>query len=144
MHSGLFAATQLFAALLFISVFLAPTAAWCLIAFIGPAVFANFYLAPVLAQTQGLVDLRMRGVASAIMLLIVNLIGLGLGPLMVGWLSDALTYAYGPDALRWALMSAALTILPWAAVHYYLAGSTIDADLERAQEGSGARALSAK
>lgn len=127
------AATQVVTAALYAGVFLAPTAAWCLIAFIVPAAVSNFYLAPVLAQTQGLVDLRMRGVASAIMLLILNLIGLGIGPLAVGWLSDALAPRFAEDSLRWALMIACLGLLPWAAAHYYLAGRSIESDLASAR-----------
>ena len=127
------ATTQVVTAGLYALVFLAPTATWCLVAFIVPAAVSNFYLAPVLAQTQGLVDLRMRGVASAIMLLILNLIGLGVGPLAVGWLSDVLSTRFGEDSLRWALMTFCLLLLPWAAAHYYAAGNTIEADLEAAR-----------
>jgi len=50
--------------------------------FIVPTIFSNFYLATTFAQTQGLVGLRMRGVAAALVLFIINIIGLGLGPLM--------------------------------------------------------------
>jgi MFS family permease len=100
--------------------------------FIIPAAISNFYLAPVLAQTQSLVPLRMRGVASAIMLLILNLIGLGLGPLVVGALSDNLAPHFGDDSLRYSLMLAVVVMGPWAALHYFLAGRSIDADLSRA------------
>jgi predicted MFS family arabinose efflux permease len=127
------AVTQLATAALYCGVFLAPTAAWCLLAFIVPAAVSNFYLAPVLAQTQSLVALRMRGVASAIMLLILNLIGLGAGPLVVGWLSDALAFRFAEDSLRWALMICCVALLPWAAIHYYAAGRSIEADLARAR-----------
>ena len=127
------AVTQLVTAVLYAAVFLAPTAAWCLVLFIVPAAVSNFYLAPVLAQTQGLVELRMRGVASAIMLLILNIIGLGIGPLAVGWLSDVLAPGFGEDSLRWALMAFCIALLPWAAWHYYAAGKSIEADLATAR-----------
>ena len=104
--------------------------------FILPAIISNFYLAPVLAQTQSLVPLRMRGVASAIVLLIINLIGLGLGPLVVGALSDALAPRFGDESLRYALMLAVLVVTTWAALHYTLASRTIEADLARAKESS--------
>ena len=117
-----------------IGVYLAPTAHAALLLFILPAIISNFYLAPVLAQTQSLVPLRMRGVASAIVLLIINLIGLGLGPLVVGALSDAFEPRFGEDSLRYALMLAVLVVTTWAALHYTLASRTIEDDLARAEE----------
>jgi len=124
--------SQVIAALMSLGVYLAPTAHSSLLLFIIPAAISNFYLAPVLAQTQSLVPLRMRGVASAIMLLILNLIGLGLGPLDVGALSDNLAPYFGNDSLRYSLMLTVIIMGPWAALHYYLAGRSIDADLSRA------------
>jgi hypothetical protein len=117
-----------------VAVFLAPSAAWTLMIFIVPAATSNIYLAPVLAQTQSLVGLRMRGVASALMLLILNMIGLGLGPLAVGYVSDLLAPRFADESMRYSLLIICAVLLPWAAWHYYLAGKSIDADLERAAE----------
>jgi MFS family permease len=128
------AATQMLTAVVYVGVFLAPTAPVSLMIFIVPAAISNFYLAPVLAQTQSLVPLRMRGVASAIMLLILNMIGLGLGPLTVGLISDALVPQFGDDSLRYSLMLICVGMLPWAAAHYFLAGKSIESDLARAAQ----------
>ena len=117
-----------------VAVFLAPSAAWTLMIFIIPAATSNIYLAPVLAQTQSLVGLRMRGVASALMLLILNMIGLGLGPLAVGYVSDLLAPRFADESMRYSLLIICAVLLPWAAWHYYLAGKSIDADLARAAE----------
>jgi hypothetical protein len=117
-----------------VAVFLAPSAAWTLMIFIVPAATSNIYLAPVLAQTQSLVGLRMRGVASALMLLILNMIGLGLGPLAVGYVSDLLAPRFADESMRYSLLIICAVLLPWAAWHYYLAGKSIDADLARAAE----------
>ena len=57
---------------------------------------------PTMAMTQGLVKLRMRATASAILLFILNLIGLGLGPQAVGVLSDLLFPTYGTQSIRYA------------------------------------------
>ena len=116
------------------AVFLAPSAAWCLMLLCVPAAVSNFYLAPVLAQAQSLVSLRMRAVASALMLLILNSIGLALGPLVTGMLSDALDLALGEEAMRYSLLAVSTVILPWSALHYFLAGRTIEADLARARD----------
>jgi predicted MFS family arabinose efflux permease len=58
------------------------------------------WLGPVVTAVQHLVPRPMRSTASASFLLINNLIGLGLGPLLMGRLSDALRTSYGADALR--------------------------------------------
>jgi MFS family permease len=58
------------------------------------------WLAPVTTAVQHLVPRAMRSTASASFLLINNLVGLGAGPLLIGWLSDELKAGYGADALR--------------------------------------------
>jgi predicted MFS family arabinose efflux permease len=72
--------------------------AWPLL-LIGNAVNI-LWLGPVTTAVQHLVPRPMRSTASASFLLINNLIGLGVGPLLMGRLSDALKSTYGVDALR--------------------------------------------
>lgn len=60
------------------------------------------WLGPVITALQHLVPARMRATASASFLLINNLIGLGIGPPLIGALSDALKHRYGTEALRYA------------------------------------------
>jgi predicted MFS family arabinose efflux permease len=72
--------------------------AWPLL-LIGNAVNI-LWLGPVIAAVQHLVPRPMRSTASASFLLINNLVGLGVGPWLMGRLSDALQATYGADALR--------------------------------------------
>jgi predicted MFS family arabinose efflux permease len=72
--------------------------AWPLL-LIGNAVNI-LWLGPVTTAVQHLGPRPMRSPASASFLLINNLIGLGIGPLLMGGLSDALKASYGADALR--------------------------------------------
>lgn len=102
--------------------------------FVIPAVFSNFYLATTFAQIQGLVKLRMRAVASALLLFILNSIGLGLGPQLTGILSDMLTPAFGSDSMRYSLLIVACIVSPWSAWHYVVAGRHIERDLARARQ----------
>ena len=102
--------------------------------FVIPAATMNVYLAPVLAQVQSLVALRMRSVASAIVLLIINIIGLALGPWLTGLLSDGLDATYGQESLRYALLITVATVLPLASLTFWLGGRHIDADLARAND----------
>ena len=71
----------------------------------------------------------MRAQATALLLFAISLIGLGIGPLAVGILNDALEPKYGVYAIRYSLLAMALTSL-WAVVHSLLASRTIRADIE--------------
>lgn len=97
----------------------------------------GFYLGPTFAMVQSLVDPSMRATAAACLLFVFNIVGLGLGPLAVGVLSDALQPDFGPKSLGIAL----LLVPPfcvWAAYHYYAAARTIGSDLARADaDGRG-------
>ena len=98
-----------------------------------PVMLGNFYQATTFAQTQTLVGLNMRSVASAILLFTLNIIGLALGPSAVGILSDVLAPAYGDDSLRWALMICGFGNV-WAAFHSWRAGIHFPGDLKRVGE----------
>jgi len=100
-----------------------------------PAFTGGFYLSPSLAIVQSLVGVRMRTVASGLLLFVINIIGMGLGSAMIGALSDALTPEFGKDALRYALLTFMAFNL-WAAYHYWRAGRFMQADLKRAAEAS--------
>lgn len=95
--------------------------------YIIPAFFGGFYLAPTFAIIQSLVSLRMRALASSIMLFILNIIGLGFGPQLVGVLSDTFAPAYGDESLRVSLFILSFLNL-WCATHYYLAGRSLKQD----------------
>jgi MFS family permease len=97
------------------------------------AVLGNAYLGPSFAMTQALVSLRMRAVASAILLFVLNLIGMGLGPYFVGVLSDILTPDFGIYSIRYA-MCAAVLVNVWAACHYFIGARTMRGDLADTQE----------
>ena len=98
-----------------------------------PSVAGGMYLAPCISMTHGLVGLRMRAMASAILFFVLNLIGLGLGPLATGFLSDGLEPHFGAEGLRYAL---ALMVLvnAWCALHYHCAVKTLRQDLDRAPQ----------
>jgi MFS family permease len=83
--------------------------------------FANSYLGPTFALIQGLAPLRMRAMWAAVTLLVINLVGLGLGPFLVGRLSDLLQPTYGQESLRYAMFAVACGT-PWAIFHYWRAG----------------------
>ncbi len=94
------------------------------------AFFGAMYLGPTFAMAQGLASPHMRALVSAILLFIINLVGLGLGPQAVGALSDALRPTHGVDSVRHALLWVVLAGALWSTVHYGLAARTLRRDLE--------------
>ena len=101
-----------------------------------PIALSNFYLATSFAQTQNIAHLKIRAVAAAIMLFILNIIGLGAGPWLVGIASEWLAPTYGNDSLRYALLGSSFFYL-WSAIHFVLAGRHLPEDTRHAQNFDG-------
>ena len=99
-----------------------------------PGTLQNVYLGNSIATTHALVGLRWRSTSSAILLLIINIVGLGLGPFGVGYLSDMLTPSLGVESLRYAMVILLPTVNVWSAIHFYLASRTLRKELEMAPE----------
>ena len=76
--------------------------------FLIPTALSLAWLGPVIGAVNGLVPPHMRATASATFLFINNLIGLGLGTLTIGAISDALKAQYGAEALRYSAMATTL------------------------------------
>lgn len=92
-------------ALPFLILFYVVESAWLAVGIYFIAVlFQSCYLGPTFAMIQTLAPLKMRAVWAAVTLLIINLIGLGIGPTMVGVLSDIFAESYGEQSLRQALL----------------------------------------
>ena len=83
---------------------------------------------------QNLVTPRMRSTAAATQLAILNLVGLGAGPLVTGYVSQVLEPTYGVDGLRVAL-SVAAWVGGAAAIFFLLAGRSLPEDLAQVREG---------
>lgn len=83
---------------------------------------------PAYALVVSLAQPRMRAMASAIVLLAVNLIGGGFGPQAVGLLSDVLSASLGDQALRWAIIIN-FSVLLGAAYCFYQVRYSVRDDL---------------
>jgi hypothetical protein len=101
--------------------YLTDTPAVALAAYWLAVLLISSYLGPTFALIQGLAPLRMRALWAAITLLVINLVGLGLGPTLIGVISDLLRPTFGEESLRWAMLSFAAAT-PWALYHYWRAG----------------------
>jgi hypothetical protein len=73
---------------------------------------------PEFAIVQGAAGPRMRAVAVATYLVIVNLIG-GTGAFLMGWLSDRLAPVLGPQSLGTAMLSVAVLFSLWSGWHFW-------------------------
>ena len=91
----------------------------------------GFHLGPIFAIAQTVARPSMRALASAIILLTATCFGQGVGPLAVGIINDALKNDYGADAVRYSLLSAAVTTTLGALLFVWAAAS-IRADIKRA------------
>ncbi|MDP6978867.1 MAG: MFS transporter [Myxococcota bacterium] len=94
------------------------------------SVLGGMYLGPTFAMTQSLVTPMMRATASAVLLFIINMIGLGLGPQGVGILSDLLAPSLDVHSMRYALLATVTVFAAWSLTHYFLAARTLREDLE--------------
>ena len=130
---------------------MAPTAASSLMLLAIPGLLGTLWYGPIYATAQGLAPPHMRATAAAILLFIINLIGLGLGPLAVGMLSDQIAgHLLAPSGLtveacgasaaaaacapalaggvKWALILSCVMVIPSAALSW-LARGAISRDL---------------
>ncbi len=110
-------------------ILLAPTKLPSLLFLVPNAILGAMWFGPIFATTQGLAKLRMRAIASAILVFVINLIGLGLGPQAVGIMNDLVFARFGDEAVRYSLLVIVVANL-WSATHFYLASRTIRADLK--------------
>jgi len=147
------------AAPLFVLGFSEPTVLATVLILIAAHVSMFLYYSPSLALAQNMVGANMRASSAFVVSLVLGLLGVGLGPTIVGFLSDhfaasafqpgafaalcpagkAAAGAAGPLAascaqasalgVRHAMMVIALLGL-WAALHYLLAARNLRGDLE--------------
>ena len=105
--------------------FMAYTATWLPIAIAGMTLyvlFASMFLGPSLAASHTMMPAGVRALVSAILFFVLNLIGLGLGPVFTGFVSDTLSPTMGAvDGLRYAMM--ATTCVGFTGIVCYLIGA---------------------
>lgn len=100
-----------------------------LVLLIVPTILNSFYYGPSYALAQQLVKPEQRALATSLVVFGQNLIGLGLGPLFFGMLSDALKPVAGVESVRWVLYGAAwLGLIP--AFFFWRASLRLTGDLK--------------
>lgn len=102
-----------------------------LLALVSVATFLNFgYLGVTYATLQNLMHPRMRATASAVLNVVYG-IASGLGPLLLGVLSDRMALDFGPSRGLALAMAIGGLLYIWAGLHYLLAGRHLAKDFER-------------
>ena len=115
----------------YIAGLLAESAVMALLLFAFPPVLNTLWYGPGYAAVQGLVRPQTRATATAVLLFIINLIGLGLGPLGVGAVSDLISGPLGlgaAEGIRWSLMIFVLFGAVASAL-FWMARSSIRAEM---------------
>ena len=126
-----FPAMATMASLPFAAVFLlAESSRTSMIFFFVFYVLSNVYVPAMHTINQNIAKLRMRATAAAILLFIVNLVGAGAGPFVVGLLNDRFAVVYGNEAIRYSLLTLATSGVVGAAL-FYLSSRSLAADLAR-------------
>jgi len=109
--------------------YLSPNMSAVLPTFGAMSFMAAVFFGPSFAMTQAISPLRMRSVATSLLLLVQTLIGQGIGPWLAGVISDNLRASTGTSSLRYALVIVGLVNI-WAALHYWVGAKSLRQDLE--------------
>lgn len=99
--------------------------------FFFSVLFSSMYLGPSIAVCHSLCKANMRALVSAILFFILNIIGLGLGPLFTGIISDLLAADYGVLSIRYALVIVSIFGGALAVTLFYWAGKQLAIDSKR-------------
>jgi hypothetical protein len=107
---------------------LAPSQGLAIACFVPFYAVANMYVGPLWSTAQNLARPDQRATASAVLLFILNVFGLGLGPFLIGLANDLLAGAYGELAVRYSLLGV-LTLSMAACVPFWLGSKNLREEL---------------
>ena len=103
-------------------------------------IFASMFFGPSFAVAQSIATVRMRAVSASVLLFIQTIIGMTLGPAIVGQISDMLKPIVGEGAGIAYPMAAIGVVNLWAALHYFLAARRYREDLTQTATLNAAQA----
>jgi MFS family permease len=107
----------------------APSLVLGWILFVIGQMLALAWLGPIIAAVQHIVPPNMRATASASFLFINNLIGIGFGIYILGFMSDRIASTYGAESLRYSILYG-LAFYLLAAVFYLFAATRLRRDIK--------------
>jgi MFS family permease len=105
-----------------------------LIAIVPMLMGGGAYTGPIFAALQNVAPLRMRAMATGVLLFMSGLFGSIIGPQMVGSLSHALSGTFGADSLRYAMLIVFVPCLAVGGALFWHAAKTLEEDMALARE----------
>jgi predicted MFS family arabinose efflux permease len=90
-----------------------------------PSLFLAVYIGPGVAILHSNVASHQRATISALFYFVINIVGLGLGPTIIGAISDALSTTLGKGSIGQAMLYVIPTAFAWASLHFFLAGRAL-------------------
>lgn len=115
-------------------VYLWPNPTQALLVHVGTAFLMHAWMGPLYGTVQSVAGARRRAVAASINMLATNLIAYGMGPLIVGFMSDIFNARMGNESLRYSILAIVVLAYTWAGIHFLLAARTLRIDLNRAEK----------
>lgn len=128
---------SVFCAAGYLVMFTLPGALWSLAMFAFASFFSNLWYGPGTLGLQRLAGPKAKATALAVALFVNSVIGLSLGPLLIGIISDAFAPALGEgEALRAGILIG-LSAGILSGLLYWLAARSISAEIGRAEADAG-------
>ena len=106
---------------------------WCIVGFTIVSAASPVHVGPIVAVSHSVVKVGMRAFATSVIYLISELLGLGLGPFLIGVFNDHYRVRLGVDVIRYSMSAAALTTLIGGLL-FCLAARSLERDMARTTE----------
>ena len=107
---------------------------WCYVGLTIVSLFSPVHVGPIVAASHSTVKVAMRAFSTSIVYLISELIGLGLGPYLMGVFNDHYRAYFGVDVIRYSLSTAAVATFVGGAI-FLFAAQYFERDIARADAG---------
>ena len=106
---------------------------WCIVGFMIFSAASPVHVGPIVAVSHSVVKVGMRAFATSVIYLISELLGLGLGPFLIGVFNDHYSHALGVGVIRYSVATAAFTTLIGGLL-FCLAAQSLERDMARTSE----------
>lgn len=106
---------------------------WCIVGFTVVSAASPVHVGPIVAVSHSVVRVGMRAFATSVIYLISELIGLGLGPFLIGVFNDHYAHRLGVGVIRYSMSTAAFTTLIGGLL-FCLAAQSLERDMARTAE----------
>ena len=108
---------------------------WCIIGFMIYSAASPVHVGPIVAVSHSVVKVGMRAFATSVIYLISELLGLGLGPFLIGAFNDHYAHTLGVGVIRYSVATAAVTTLIGGLL-FILAAQWLERDMARTVDSS--------